>query len=234
MNSINCLIIDDEPLARSLIRTLLNRHGGFNILAECTNPTEAYESLLNHPIKVIFLDIQMPVISGIDFLQSLQHPPKVIFTTAHASFAADAFTLNAVDYLVKPFTPERFSQAIDKLKQSLIEPVDLTTASQVDYVFFKVDGKLTKLEFEDILYLEALKDFTRIYMKTGKSLLIGEHLKAVESQLPGSQFIRVHRSFVVSIKAVTGILGNTLELADLQVPMGGSYRQDVMGRLGIH
>ena len=234
MSSINCLIIDDEPLARSLIRTLLNKQGGFNILAECTNPTEAYESLLNHPVKVIFLDIQMPVISGIDFLRSLQHPPKVIFTTAHASFAADAFTLNAVDYLVKPFTPERFSQAIDKLKQSLIQPVDLTTASQVDYVFFKVDGKLTKLEFEDILYLEALKDFTRIYMKTGKSLLIGEHLKAVESQLPGSQFIRVHRSFVVSIKAVTGILGNTLELTNLQVPMGGSYREDLMGRLGIH
>ena len=238
MNTINCLIIDDEPLARSLIRTLLNRHGGFNILAECTNPTEAYESLLSHPVKVIFLDIQMPVISGIDFLRSLQHPPKVIFTTAHANFAADAFTLNAVDYLVKPFTPERFSQALEKLRQSLLnagaaQTIHAEQSIPVDYVFFKVDGKLMKLLFENILFLEALKDFTKIHLRSGKFLLIGDHLKAVESQLPADQFIRIHRSYVVFLKAITGLFGNTVELDSQQLPMGGSFREEVMARLGI-
>lgn len=238
MSTINCLIIDDEPLARSLIRTLLLKEGGFTVVAECSNPTEAYESLVNHHIQAIFLDIQMPVISGMDFLRSLRQPPKVIFTTAHANFAADAFTLNAVDYLVKPFTPERFSQALEKLRQSLPntgvgQSIHAEQPVTVNYVFFKVDGRLIKLLFEDILFLEASKDFTKIHLRTGKPLLVGDHLKAVESQLPADQFIRIHRSYVVFLKAITGLFGNTVELGSLQLPMGGSYREEVMARLGI-
>lgn len=232
----NCLIIDDEPLARSLIRTFLSKKMDFNIIGECINPTEAYELLLNNDIHVIFLDIQMPVISGIDFLQSLKHPPKIIFTTAHSNFATTAFNLNAVDYIVKPITEERFDQALDKLKSSLatnevaaIKPSTIL----IDYIFFKTDGKLVKVQFDEILYMEALKDFTKIYLRNEKTILVGEHLKAVESLLPAILFIRVHRSFLVSLKAITGIFGNTIEIGKTQLPVGGNYREQLYQQLNI-
>lgn len=239
MNSrANCLIIDDEPLARSLIRTFLSKKTDFNIIGECINPTEAYELLLNNDIHVIFLDIQMPVISGIDFLQSLKHPPKIIFTTAHSNFAADAFNLNAVDYIVKPITEERFAQALDKLRSSFAgsEAGNTKTGDNTisaDYIFFKTDGKLVKVQFDEILYLEALKDFTKVYLRNEKTILVGDHLKAVEGHLPAAIFIRAHRSFLVSLKAITGIFGNTIELGKIQLPVGGNYRDQLFKVLNI-
>jgi DNA-binding LytR/AlgR family response regulator len=234
----NCLIIDDEPLARSLIRTFLLKRTAFHITGECINPTEAYELLLNNDIDVIFLDIQMPVISGIDFLQSLKHPPKIIFTTAHSDFAADAFNLNAVDYIVKPITEERFEQALEKLKSAFVakEPANNKAGDHVfsaDYIFFKTDGKLVKVQFDEILYLEALKDFTKVYLSNEKTILVGDHLKAVENHLPATLFLRAHRSFVVSLKAITGIFGNTIEIGKIQLPVGGNYRDQLFKVLNI-
>lgn len=235
---IKCLIIDDEPLARSLIRAFLTKNGGYEILAECINPVQSYEWLLHHDVQVIFLDIQMPVISGIDFLQSLKHPPKIIFTTAHASFAAEAFTLNAVDYIVKPVTEKRFEQALDKLKLSLdnkeyANSIPNLLPVELSYTFFKTDGKLVKVEFDEILYLEALKDYSKIYLKNGKTILVGEHLKAVETQLPVTGFIRAHRSFLVAVKAITGVFGNTIEIGNTQLPVGGNYRDQLFQQLHI-
>lgn len=235
---LNCLIIDDEPLARELIRTFLLSKTDFTIAGECINPVEAYELLLNNDIHVIFLDIQMPVLSGIDFLRSLKHPPKIIFTTAHADYAASAFDLNVVDYIVKPVTEERFEQALEKLMVVLKykESIRVQTEEEsppVDYIFFKADGKLVKVQFNEILYLEALKDFTKIFLRNEKAILIGSHLKAVDSLLPVSDFIRVHRSFVVSIKAISGIFGNTIEIGKIQIPIGGNYKEALLKMLNI-
>lgn len=234
----NCLIIDDEPLARSLIRTFILKKTDFTITGECINPIEAYELMLNNDIHVIFLDIQMPVISGIDFLQSLKHPPLIVFTTAHSNFAADAFNLDAVDYIVKPITEERFEQALAKLKSAfafneVANAKPSNTIAATDYIFFKTDGKLVKVEFDEILYLEALKDFTKVFLSNQKTILVGEHLKAVENQLPSSRFMRAHRSFLVSLKAITGIFGNTIELGKIQLPVGGNYREQLFTILKI-
>jgi DNA-binding LytR/AlgR family response regulator len=236
--TINCLIIDDEPLARGLIKTFLLAQTGFTIVGECASPVDAYELLLNNEIDVLFLDIQMPVISGIDFLRSLKRPPKVVFTTAHADYAAAAFNLDVVDYIVKPVTEERFEQALNKLRETLKagEKAGFKTGEEplpADYIFLKVDSRLVKVPFDDILYLEALKDFTKVYLKQDKSLLVGAHLKAVEGLLPAAPFMRVHRSFVVSVKAISGIMGNTIEIGKIQVPIGGNYKDELFAVLKI-
>ena len=235
---INCLIIDDEPLARSLIRTFLSKKTGFEVLGECTTPVQAYEWLSLHDIDVIFLDIQMPVISGIEFLQSLKHPPKIIFTTAHAGFAAEAFTLNAVDYIVKPVTEKRFEQALEKLKLTLSQtelPAQKSNAETpaLNYIFFKTDGRLLKVEFDEVLYIEALKDYSKIFLRNGDTILVGEHLKAVEALLPTTRFIRAHRSFLVAVQAITGVFGNTIEIGKIQLPVGGNYRDQLFQQLQI-
>jgi len=225
-------------LARSLIKAFLSKKTDFNIIGECINPADAYELLVNNEIHVIFLDIQMPVVSGIDFLQSLKYPPKIIFTTAHSNFAADAFDLNAVDYIVKPITEDRFEQALDKLKSSFFANNETfnkiaVNTILIDYIFFKTDGKLVKIQFDDIVYLEALKDFTKVYLRNKKTILVGDHLKAVEGNLPAGLFMRVHRSFLVSLKAITGIFGNTLELGSIQLPVGGNYKDQLFTVLNI-
>ena len=235
---INCLIIDDEPLARSLIKAYLTKRSDFNIIGECITASEAYELLVKYDVHVIFLDIQMTIISGIDFLKTLKHPPKIIFTTAYSNFAVEAFNLNAVDYIVKPITEDRFEQALDKLKSSIennsLAPTNSAVKTNlIDYIFLRTDGKLVKVQFDDILYLEALKDFTKVYLRNEKTILVGEHLKAVESHLPTELFMRVHRSFLVSLKAITGLFGNTLELGNKQLPVGGNYKDQLYAVLNI-
>jgi two-component system LytT family response regulator len=232
---IHCLIIDDEPLARQLIRALLLPRSEFMIIGECSNPVEAYELLLNNDIDVIFLDIQMPVISGVDFLRSLKRPPKVIFTTAHGDFATHAFNLNAVDYIVKPVTEERFEQAIEKLRLAFAAGRSQKDEElpAVDHIFLKADAKLVKVTLDEILYLEALKDFTKVHLRNEKTILVGDHLKAVESLLPGPGFVRIHRSYLVSIKAITGVFGNTVEIGKTQLPIGGTYKDDLFTILNI-
>lgn len=236
----NCLIIDDEPLARSLIRRYVELKTDLVVVGECINPPDAYELLLNNHIDVIFLDIQMPIVSGMDFLRSLKHPPKIIFTTAHSNYAAEAFDLDAVDYLVKPITIDRFEQAIVKLTSSFKSDSEETKSTEstvsspdIDHVFFKTDGKLRKVFLSDILYLEALKDFTKVILKDGKSILLGEHLKAIENMLSRKTFIRSHRSYLVSVKAISGIFGNTIEIDKIQLPIGAAYKDDLLKTLNI-
>lgn len=224
-NIINCLIVDDEPLARSLIRVFLSKRPGFRVIGECALVDEARKMLTTHQVHALFLDINMPVMSGVDFLGTLKHPPKVVFTTAYAGFAAEAFDLDAVDYLVKPITEPRFDQALMKLREAL----DV----KENGIFLKADGKLVKVLYDDILFLEALKDFTRVHLASGKNILVGEHLKAVEAMLPSGRFLRAHRSHVISLHAVTGVFGNTVEIGNLQLPVGGLYKDDLYRALKI-
>ncbi|MEO6001019.1 MAG: LytTR family DNA-binding domain-containing protein [Chitinophagaceae bacterium] len=237
---INCLIVDDEPLAREVIRLHISKLAGWNILQECVSAMEAYEALINHNIQVIFLDIQMPRIQGTDFLRSLKNPPKIIFTSAHPGYAVEGFELNAIDYLLKPITFDRFNQAIAKVEQQLKPGLTVTPSSshqsrpdrQEDFIFIKQDTRLVKVSFADILFLEARRDFTQIHLKD-KKLLAGFHLKMLEDMLPSSLFMRVHRSYIVRLSAIEALSGNIIEMKGFQIPVSSANREVLAQALKI-
>ncbi len=235
MSTVNCLIVDDEPLAREILQTYIATIPGWRLVKSCISAVEAYGALHEHSIDVMFLDIQMPIVSGVDFLRSLKHPPLVVFTTAFAHHAVEGFALNAVDYLLKPITKERFLQASDKLKERLaaknVVQVPLNTPA-ADYVFIKQDTKLVKIQFDDILFAEAQRDFTYIFLKH-KKILAGMHLKMLEDLLPENRFIRVHRSFMINITAINSINGNMLEIDKHEIPVGASYKDQLFTILGL-
>lgn len=228
---INCIIVDDEPLAREVIRMHLSAFPGWNIQQECINAMEAYEALIKHTVQVIFLDVQMPRIYGTDFLRSLKNPPAIIFTTAHPSYAVTGFELNAIDYLLKPVTVDRFKQAIIKVEQHLnqgatagnAEAVQAMASCQDDFIFIKQDSRLVKVSFGDILFLEAKRDFTWIQLRE-KKLLAGFHLKMLEDMLPSSIFMRVHRSYIVRLHAIEALSHNILEIKGFKIPVSSANR----------
>jgi len=239
MPEIKCLIIDDEPLARKLIAGHVSRLPGWTIAGSCKNALEAYEMLMSQDIDVIFLDINMPVVSGTDFYRSLKDPPLLVFTTAYPDYAVEGFELDAVDYLVKPITFDRLLKAADRIQARLhsesagfgsltAKPVSVAASS--DFIFVKHFSKLVKVRFEDLLYLEAQKDFVKFVTKE-EEILAGMTMKQAEEQLPESQFLRIHRSYMVSISAITAMFGNTIELGKLQFPIGANFKDSVMERL---
>ena len=237
---INCLIVDDEPLAREVLSLHLSGLPGWNIVQECQSATEALEAMINHKIDVIFLDIQMPRIQGTDFLRSLKDPPLVIFTTAHPGYAVEGFELNAVDYLLKPVTPERFMRAITKL-EAILQPAIATNSADKskeqssvneDHIFIRQDNRQVKVLFDDILFLEAKRDFTQIQLKN-KKLLAGFHLKMLEGMLPSNLFMRVHRSYIVRLKAIDVVYGNTVELQGFQVPVSSTHKDELSAALKL-
>lgn len=230
------MIVDDEPLAREVLRLHLRRLDGWVVIKECKSAMEAYEFLVHDSVDVIFLDIQMPKILGTDFLRSLKDPPKIVLTTAYSEYAVQGFDLNVVDYLLKPITFERFMQAAEKTRTSLglahpvqsgfSEPSSPGTSQQPNYVFIKQESKQVKVLFEDILFLEARRDFTVLQLKD-KKLLASLHLKLLEEMLPAADFMRVHRSYVVRLKAVDAVFGNTLEMQGFQVPVSTAHKEAV-------
>lgn len=233
MRTIQCMIVDDEPLARDLIHTYVSRLPGWHITAICKSATEAYEALCREEIDILFLDIEMPVISGIDFLRSLKKLPGIIFTTAHSQYAVSAFDLGAVDYLQKPVTEARFLQAIEKARNLLTQPTPPPTpAQELDYLFFRQDTRLVKIMLADILYVEALKDFSKIHLKD-RAMLVGSHLKLIEALLPADRFVRTHRSYMIALKAVTAIQGNMIEIGPEKIPLGGLFKKEVFRKLNL-
>ncbi|MEJ7766579.1 MAG: response regulator transcription factor [Chitinophagaceae bacterium] len=236
MNEIKCMIVDDEPIARDILVNHIANTSGLILVKSCINAIEAYEGLYEYAVSLIFLDIQMPVIAGTDFLRSLRNPPLVIFTTAYQDYAVESFELNSVDYLLKPITYERFHQAVEKARERL----DATFAGRshpaptngFDYLFVKQGSRLTRVNHNDIHYIEAEKDFSAIFLQE-KKLLAGMHLKMFEDLLPGSLFMRVHRSYIVNLSRVTAINVNMAELGKTAIPIGGNYKADLLRRLGI-
>lgn len=232
MNDIKCMIIDDEPIARDIIRNHIAATPGLSLVKSCMNASEAYEGLHEHKVDLIFLDIQMPVITGTDFLRSLRTPPLVVFTTAYHNYAVEGFELNSVDYLLKPITYERFYQAIQKVRDRLtIQPAQ-QTAPPVDYIFIKQENRLVRIHFDQIRYVEAEKDFSTVFI-TDKKFLAGMHLKMFENMLPADQFFRVHRSFIVNLSKISSINGNMVEIGKTEIPIGANYKNELMKKLGI-
>ncbi|MBV4358709.1 response regulator transcription factor [Parasegetibacter sp. MAH-26] len=229
----NCLIVDDEPIARSILENYLARLPELVLVNSCKNATEAYESMYAHSVDIIFLDIQMPTITGIDFMRSLKKTPMVVFTTAFPNFAVEGFELNAIDYLVKPITFERFCQAVQKLKDRYNESKKTNApAETVDYLFIKHNEKLLRIKHSNIHYIEAEKDFCSVYLDE-KKILASMHLKMFEDTLPVRLFHRVHRSYIINLDKIIAIKGNMIELPHQEVPIGAIYKKQLMERLGL-
>lgn len=241
--TIKCLIVDDEPLAQQVIEKYAAQYNELQVVAKCDSAMAAFEALHKHSIDLVFLDINMPVISGLNFLKSLNNPPMVIFTTAYAEYAIEGFELDAVDYLMKPIAPDRFAKAIEKVFLRLDKPISNSNPAlaqinspkepQKDYVFFKADGKLVKVMFHEILFCEGMKDYLKIHLKSGKYLVIHQTMKNMEELLPASQFMRVHKSYIVSLLAIKSYHDNLLQLIDSteEVPVSNSYKEELLKKL---
>lgn len=232
----NCLIVDDEPIARDILINYCSHLPQLRVAGSCGNVFEAKEILLQHPIDILFLDVHMPVLDGIGFLKTLRNTPQVIFTTAYKEYAVDAFELSACDYLVKPFSLERFIMAIDKATAKLHTPVSIPNENRItpanDYFFIKADGKIYKLHYNDILLAEAKGNYTKIVC-ANTTLLPNMSFSSFESLLPASLFIRVHRSFLINKSKITHIEGNTIHIQKNQVPIGVNYKEPFLKAIGL-
>jgi DNA-binding LytR/AlgR family response regulator len=232
---INCVIIDDEPLARKGLREYISDVDFLNLAGEYDNPLKATEMISRGEAQLLFLDIQMPKITGLDFMKTLQRPVPVIFTTAFPQYALDGFDLNALDYLVKPISFDRFLKAALKAKEYYEvrqkNDIDKTPAAEAgDYFFIKADNKLVKVSFNDILFIEALQNYVVVHTQE-KKLITYLTFKSVEEYLPSSQFIKVHKSFIVSATKIDSIEGNDIRIGQHQIPISRNLKDEVMEKL---
>lgn len=219
MHTIHCLIVEDEPLAQQVLQTHI-RTAGLQLAATCFTAEEAFAQLHQHSIDLVFLDIKMPGITGTAFIQSLKNPPPFIFTTAYADFALQGFELNAVDYLLKPITYERFSKSIHKfLRQQPAKEV----REKKDYCYIKTNGALQKLYYREILYAQSMKDYIKIYTATG-TYLTHLTMKALQELLPATRFIRIHRSYMVNTAHITVFGKDYVTIHGAVLPVGENYR----------
>ncbi len=228
---IRCLIVDDEPLARDVIRRYISEIPTLELVGECANAIQAFTALQQQPIDLLFLDIRMPQLNGNDFLKALKNPPKVIFTTAFSEYALEGYELDVVDYLVKPIPFERFLKAINKAyhfadPKAVGRPVVEEKRSE-SFVYFRVDRKMVKVMLGDILYIESMKDYVKIFTK-GAMIVTKQSISSVEEMLPEQDFIRTHRSFIVSVQKIISYTQELLEIDKTEIPIGKIYRNEVM------
>lgn len=230
--SLNCLIIDDEQLARALLKEFIKKTPYLNLIGECKNPLEAYAFLENKSIDLVFLDIQMPDLNGIEFLKSLKSRPSVIFTTAYSEYALDGFELDVIDYLVKPFSFDRFLKATNKAKEwNAVKSRENTPKDIKDHISVYADHKVYKLKLDDILYIEGLKEYVSYYTTDNKRIIALESLKNLEETLPAHKFIRIHKSYIVPIDKIKSMEGNEVEIAQKKIPIGRSYKEEVVKKI---
>lgn len=226
--NINCIIVDDEPIARQGIEKYSRQIDYLSIIALCKNVTEARKALEENRIDLIFLDIEMPGTTGIDFLRTLENPPLVIFTTAYPNYALDGYSLNVLDYLLKPFSFERFKQAVTKAQENMLLKAESSLKN--DFLFIKTDYKLEKVFLNDILYIEGMQNYVIVH--TAKDKLI-THLtmKMAEEQFSIKGFIRIHKSFIVSVKSIESIESSHLIINKTRLPIGRKFKKDLMARM---
>ena len=227
MNQCKCIIVEDEPLAQNILKKYIADHPSLELVATCTDALEAQLILNKQAIHLIFLDINLPKLSGINFLKSLLQSPLIIFTTAYPEFAVEGFELNAVDYLLKPFSFERFLKAVNKVIEKLNNSA-LPKKEEIDaFIFFKSDKKIHKVDLESIHYIEAVGDYMKVITDSGQ-LLINETMKNLQEELPAKSFIRVHKSFIISRNRIKYIEGNYIQVENKSIPIGATYRNDVL------
>lgn len=221
---IKALAIDDEPLALNVIEAFCAQLDYIDLQKTFTKPNEALKHLNKYPVDLLFLDIHMPSLTGIDFYKNIEQNTLVIFCTAHGQYAVEGFNLNALDYLLKPFTFERFKQATDKARDYFAT----TNNQKAQHIFVRADYSLQKIMLDDIMCIEALDDYLKIYINNQKTIVARMTMKAMLEKLPSTEFMRVHRSFIVPIKKVESLRNKTLQLADKKIPVGNSYEEEVL------
>lgn len=228
MNKLRCLIIDDEPLSQDVLEKYVQDVPGLQLSGICSNALEAMEFLQQQPVDLLFLDINMPKLSGINFARSLEHPPMIIFTTAYPEYAVEGFELDAVDYLVKPISFDRFIKGINKAREYWQMRNSKNIKTDIDevrqYITIKSDKKIYKVDIRDIQYIQSYGDYIKIY--TGKKMILtSETMKNIQEVLK-DPFVRVHKSFLVNITSILYVEGNQIKIGDALIPVGLKYKED--------
>ncbi|WP_310392344.1 LytTR family DNA-binding domain-containing protein [Hymenobacter sp.] len=235
---LRCLVVDDDPLSVQVVLNCITNSPFLTAVGSFTNPVEAAEALRTQSVDLLFLDVEMPLLSGIDLLRTLQHPPLVVLITSSKDYAVQAFEQAVVDYLVKPVSYPRFLQAAQKaLDAAKRQPLAGAStdaieapAPDADFTFVKVDTKLVRVAFDDVRYVEALGDYVHIVTNQSK-LIVYSTMKAVEEKFPGNRFVRVHRSFIVNINRIQALEDNSVIVEGKHIPVGQTYLRDVLQRL---
>lgn len=223
----NCIAVDDEPLALDIIEAYVGKHPDLTLVARCNNAAEASEVLKTHKVDLMFLDINMPEISGLNFVKSLESKPLFMFTTAYPDHAVEGFELDAIDYLLKPISYERFEKGVDKAKEyfSIKQNADVAESDlENEFIFVKANQKLIKLAYNDIYYVEAFADYVKIFL-ADKKIVTLQTMKNMEKKLPAELFSRVHRSFIVNRNHVESFSSTLCEVNEVKIPIGKNYKE---------
>lgn len=242
---IRCLLVDDEPLALDVLESYIARIDGLELAGRCENALQAFDVVQSQPVDLIFLDIQMPRLNGIEFLKTLQAPPKVIFTTAYRDYAIEAFELDVVDYLLKPIPFHRFLKAVSKvftlIQNKGPQPLPIAPAVSAEdsqplqgqeNIIVRADKKMIKIALEDIQYIESLKDYVIIYLPN-RRIVTKQKISYLEQKLPEGAFLRIHRSFLIAINKIQAFSPNHVEINNQELPIGRSHKSEVAKVLGI-
>lgn len=227
---IRCLLVDDEPHALEVLQAHIAATPMLEVVGTCNNPLVAFDFLQKNPVDLLFLDIQMPMLKGTELLKSLSSPPKVIFTTAHREFAVDGFDFNAIDFLLKPISLERFLKAVQKVLHQNLSAGQPADTHEQRYVYFRADRRTVKVLLSEISHIESLKDYVKIH-GSGQPLITRQTITAIQEMLPREEFVRVHRSFIVALKRVTSYSSHAVFVGHEEIPVGPLYRGEVQRRL---
>lgn len=234
-----CMIVDDEPLARDLVRGHIEKLENFEIVAECDNAMKALSALREKHIDLIFMDIQMPQITGLEFLKTIKHPPKVIITTAYREYALEGFELDVVDYLVKPITFERFLKSINKFYQMFQDQVQVVPgvspekAMDESFIYVKENKKVIKVYLSEIRYIEGLSEYVQIYTDKRK-IITKTSMSLMEEKLPAENFLRIHKSYIVPVNKIEAFTANTVEINGKELPIGRNFKNAVLNSLNFN
>ncbi|MAX70336.1 MAG: DNA-binding response regulator [Flavobacteriaceae bacterium] len=233
LNKISCIIVDDESIARDIIVSHLSKIDSIEVVATCKNAIEAFNILSSKTVDLIFLDINMPEISGIAFAKSINKDVKIIFTTAYRDYAVEGFDLQAVDYLLKPISFERLVKAVNRyfevhntLKQTDVLPDETNT-----FIFVRADRKMIKIDFDSILYIESYSDYIKIHLDKQDTIITRETISAIEAKLPNNSFLRIHRSFIICLEKIQSFTNEHITINRKALPISRSYKKDVLKTL---
>ena len=234
---LKCIAIDDEELALELLEDNISKVPYLQLVAKCQDAFEAIQVLEKNPVDLIFVDIQMPGLTGLQFIQSLAVKPMIVLITAYEKYALQGFNLDVLDYLVKPVSFDRFMKACNKAKDmhdlKNAKPKDAPAAATQGYFFVNVDYKLLKIVTADVAWIEGLKDYIKIHLKSSaRPIITRMSMKGIEEELPAGEFIRIHKSYIVSVSHITAVMKNSVFIGDLELPVGENYRDEIAALTG--
>ena len=230
---ISCIIVDDEPVARDILISYIEKIPNLNLIKSCKNALEAFEIINTQKVDLFFLDINMPEVSGLSLAKMISKESKVIFTTAYREYAVEGFNLKAVDYLLKPIAFERFLEAVNKYFETL--KVGSSTLDKVrevasEFFFVRSERKMVKINFEEILYIESLSDYIKIHQEN-KTIVTRETITNIEAKLPQSQFLRIHRSYIVAVKSIESYTSEFIEIKNKALPISRTYKESILKKM---